>query len=81
MSSSYSEDCNKADNKIIEDVSTVGWSVVMIDATSYLPSFAYTIGLWKNYKHPELIAFGLTPKTLHLTLNIAGQKCCGHQNH
>lgn len=31
------------------------------------------IGLWKNYKHPELIVFGLTPDTLHSILNIAGE--------
>jgi hypothetical protein len=73
MSNHHSKDCDKADDKIIEDVNSVGWSVVMINATDYLPSFAYTIGLWKNYQHPEIIAFGLTVKTLHITLNIAGE--------
>jgi hypothetical protein len=72
MDDHHTHDCSKADEKIIEDVKTVGWSVVIIEATDYLPSFAYTIGLWKNYQHPEIIAFGLTLKTLHLTLNIAG---------
>ena len=73
MSASHSEDCNKADDKIIEDVKSFGWSVVMIEATDYLPSFAYNIGLWKNYRHPEIIAFGLTVKILHLILNDAGK--------
>ena len=73
MNSHPSEDCNKADDKIIGDVKSFGWSVVMVEATDYLPSFAYTIGLWKNYQHPELIAFGLTVKTLHLVLNDAGE--------
>ncbi len=71
MNNKFSED--KVDDKIIADVNTVGWSVIMIAATNYLPSFAYTIGLWKNYGHPEIIAFGLTTKTLHLILNIAGE--------
>ena len=73
MSNRHFENCNKADERIIEDVNTVGWSVIMIEATDYLPSFAYTIGLWKNYQHPEVISFGLTVKTLHLILNIAGE--------
>lgn len=45
----------------------------MIEATEYLPSFAYTVGLWKNYNHPELISFGLTTKTLHSILNVGGE--------
>jgi len=63
---------NKTDRKIIHDVNKFGHHVVMIEATEYFPSFAYTVGLWKNYNHPEMIAFGLTVKTLHAILNIAG---------
>ena len=73
MSAEQTHDCNGADDKIIEDVRNYGWSVIMIDATEYLPSFAYTIGLWKSYAHPEIIAFGLTVKSLHEILNIAGE--------
>jgi len=51
----------------------------MIEESDYLPSFAYTIGLWKNYKHPELISFGLTLNTLHLILNDAGDMIKGGQ--
>ena len=61
------------DDKLIEDVKKLGWSVMLIEATEYLPSFAYTVGLWKNFNHPELIAFGLTTKTLHSILNIGGE--------
>ncbi|MEH6304262.1 DUF4262 domain-containing protein [Olivibacter sp. CPCC 100613] len=50
-----------------------GWYVVMIEGTAYQPSFAYTIGLWRNFGHPELIAFGLPLKTMHLILNDIGQ--------
>ena len=74
MRSNNCEDSYKVENKIIADAESVGWSVVMVEATAYSPSFAYTIGLWRNYRHPEMIAFGLTTKTLHLTLNIAGEK-------
>jgi len=67
------EELDNIDNKIIEDVNSIGWSVILIKATRYLPSFAYTIGLWKNYQHSEIIAFGLTTDTLHAILNIAGE--------
>ncbi len=61
------------DDKLLDDVKKFGWTVMLIDATNYLPSVAYTVGLWKNYNHPELIAFGLTTKTLHSILNIGGE--------
>jgi hypothetical protein len=61
------------DNKISSDIEKFGWTVLLIEATDYFPSFAYTIGLWKNYKHPEIISFGLSTKTLHLIVNTAGE--------
>ena len=61
------------DDKLIVDINKYGWTVMLIEATDYLPSVAYTVGLWKNYNHPELICFGLTTKTLHSILNIGGE--------
>lgn len=58
-------------DKLEKDLKEHGWQVVMIEATSYLPSFAYTVGLWENYKHPELIAFGLPINLMHIILNDA----------
>jgi hypothetical protein len=60
------------DDKLIADIKNFGWSVLLVEAGNYLPDFAYTVGLWKNYNHPELISFGLTSQTLHSILNIAG---------
>jgi len=60
------------DDKLLQDIAGIGWHVIMVEATDYLPGFAYTIGLWKNYNHPELISFGLSVKTLHSILNIGG---------
>ena len=60
--------------KLSADIERLGWTVLLMPETDYLPSFAYTVGLWKTYKHPELISFGLTTKNLHLILNDAGEK-------
>jgi hypothetical protein len=40
-----------------------------LEATEYLPSFAYGIGLWEKFKHPEIICFGLTTRTLGGLIN------------
>lgn len=61
-------------NKLLADIENFGWTVLLVEATDYLPSFAYTIGLWKNYHHAELISFGLTKKTLHIILNDVGER-------
>jgi hypothetical protein len=50
-----------------------GWTVVLIEAGAYLPSFGYTIGLQETFGHPEIIAFGLSVKNLHGILNTAGE--------
>ena len=60
------------EESIMRIVDEYGWYVAQFEATAYLPSFAYTIGLWKNFKHPELIGFGLPLDTLHSILNIGG---------
>ncbi|UXE68871.1 MAG: DUF4262 domain-containing protein [Chryseotalea sp. WA131a] len=59
------------DPKIISDIEKYGLSVIVIEATDYLPSFAYSVGLWRKYKHPEIISFGLTVETLHAAINNA----------
>ncbi len=64
---------SEAEEKIVKTVKEHGWFVALFEATKYLPSFGYTIGLWENYKHPELIVFGLRTETLHSILNIGGE--------
>lgn len=56
-------------NKLTDDIVKYGFEVIMVPQTNYLPSFAYTVGLWKSYKHPELISLGLPIDTLHTMLN------------
>lgn len=57
------------DEKTKADIEQYGLHVIIIEATDYLPSFAYSIGLWQTYKHPEIICFGFSAQTLHITIN------------
>ncbi len=68
-----SKESNQNEDKIRHDMDQVGWSIVLIEGSDYLSSFTYTIGLWRNYNHPEIICFGLKLEVLHSILNIAGQ--------
>jgi hypothetical protein len=57
------------DNRTASHINEFGLSVIMLEATDYLPSFAYSVGLWQKYGHPEIICFGLPTKTLHPIIN------------
>jgi len=63
----------KAEKKIRDDVEKYGWSVGLFEKGTATPSFAYTIGLWKTYNHPEIIAFGLPVDLLYTILNDTGE--------
>jgi hypothetical protein len=71
MTTSDNEHNCRDDQETISNVEKYGLTVIMIEGTDYLPSFAYSIGLWKKFGHPELISFGLTTKTLHAIINLA----------
>ena len=52
-----------------QDIAKYGLQVIMVSSTSYLPSFAYSIGLWQTYQHPEIICFGFSNDLGHTILN------------
>lgn len=65
----YSEHNCRNDEQTKSYIEKFGLSVIIVEATDYLPSFAYSIGLWQKFKHPELICFGLQTQMLHAIIN------------
>jgi Domain of unknown function (DUF4262) len=62
----------QAEKTIIHNVKTYGFHIAFIEADDYLPAFAYTIGLYKTYNHPEIIVFGLKQEVMNGVLNGLG---------
>ncbi|MEZ5002148.1 MAG: DUF4262 domain-containing protein [Chitinophagales bacterium] len=56
-------------NQTKEHIEKYGLSVVKIESSRYLPSFAYSIGLTETFNHPEIICFGLRTQLLHELIN------------
>ncbi|MFC3161558.1 protein of unknown function [Chryseobacterium arachidis] len=52
-----------------QNIEQFGLQVIMVSSTEYLPSFAYSVGLEKTYKHPEIICFGLSNDLAHKIIN------------
>ncbi len=51
------------------NIEKYGLQVISINATDYLPSFTYSIGLLQTYQHPEVICFGLKIDLMHVLIN------------
>lgn len=62
-------DVNELLIKTSRNIEKSGLHVSMVKASSYLPSFAYSTGLWQSYKHPEVICFGLSIELMHQLIN------------
>ena len=62
------------ERKVVSDIEEFGWHVAMIPEDDEGPSFAYSIGLFKNFGHPEIIIFGLGVEVLHGMINLIGEE-------
>lgn len=62
---------NDTNSQTALDMEQYGLTVIIVKRTGYLPSFAYSIGLWQKFGHPELICFGLDERMLHGIINEA----------
>jgi len=56
---------------IDNDIEKFGCHLILIEDDNYLPGFVYSIGLFKNYNHPEIICFGLKTDVLGSVINYA----------
>ena len=56
-------------NSTKNHIEKYGLSVIRVESTEYLPSFAYSIGLKETYSHPEIICFGLSTQLMHVIIN------------
>ena len=65
---------SNSDKKLINEVDQFGWHVVKVMADETGPSFAYTVGLNKNYNHSEIILVGLDLDLMHQILNNIGEE-------
>ncbi|MGW5156381.1 DUF4262 domain-containing protein [Nonomuraea wenchangensis] len=67
-------DLDRRTQATVEKVQEYGWQVVMIPHGEHGPGWAFTIGLWHNYRSPELAMFGLDIHDMKTCLNALGEK-------
>lgn len=54
---------------IQENIDEFGCQIMEVLGDNYMPSFAYTIGLFQQSNHPEIICFGLSQEVMQTLLN------------
>ena len=71
---------SKGDEETLRHVREHGCSVISIPWEGKEPGYVFSVGLFANYDHPELILFGMHPENAHAIINdvrdrvAAGQK-------
>src|SRR5262245_6980667 len=66
-----------SDRKLLGDIARVGWHIVGIEADDEGPGYAFSVGLYHTYSHPEIIIFGLKNETAAQLINVIGYQVKG----
>ena len=69
MTAEHKDHDKEAKRSIQENIEQHGCYIALLEADNYLPGFAYTIGLYQQFNHPEVICFGLSNNVLGALLN------------
>src|SRR5689334_8940196 len=65
---------DESEAKVVSDVRQYGWHVLGVREDDEGPGFAFTIGLYYSFRHPEVLIMGLEQATAHSVLNSLGDK-------
>ena len=60
---------DKFEQKALDDIREYGHHVMLVGDSDEVPAFAYSIGLFETYVHPEIIILGLRSDLAQLLLN------------
>jgi len=70
MSKHYEHDKQTTAN-ILKDIEEHSVHIAFVESDGYCPRFGYSIGLYKEFNHPELIIIGLPPESTEAIINNA----------
>jgi hypothetical protein len=68
------EPLDASDLRVLADVAETGLHVVRGASTGAAPPFAFSIGLFRTFDHPEVAVFGLAPDALESAVRRIGER-------
>lgn len=57
-----------SDRKLLADIETHGWHMVVIAGEEGCPEYVFTVGLFYTYGHPEIVLMGLPREAMYQLL-------------
>jgi len=69
MVGNHEEHNAETEKIILLNVEKYGCHLALLEPDNYLPGFVYSIGLYKNFGHPEIICFGLKTDVMATLIN------------
>lgn len=72
MTTALPEAEDDRDRKMLADIARVGWAVLGIPEDDEGPGYAFSIGLYHTYTHPEVILIGLPWDVSYRFINDIG---------
>ena len=63
------EDLTEEERKIVDNVAEHGIHIVYVPGDDTEPDFAFTVGLYDRYEHPEVLVFDVPMDTANVALN------------
>lgn len=63
---------DEIERRVREDIERFGWHVALVPGEGETPGWAWTLGLFERFAHPELAIFGMPLEEMHRVLNLLG---------
>ena len=63
-----------SDRKLLSSIERVGWHVVMVPEEGNTPGWAFSVGLFQSFSHPEVVVFGLPLELSGQVINSIGEE-------
>lgn len=71
MECKHDHHTNEAKEGVEGNIEKYGCHIVLVEAGNHLPDFVYSIGLYQQFNHPEIICFGLKSELMSSMINNA----------
>jgi Domain of unknown function (DUF4262) len=62
------------DTKALADIASCGWHVIKIQEEAGTSGWAFSVGLYHSFGHPEVAIFGLPLSAMHAIINVVGER-------
>ena len=63
------KELTEADKQVLNDIEQYGVHIVHVLAEGDAPGFGFSIGLYHNFQHPEILIIGLQQELIHSIIN------------